>query len=299
MEDTEKSKIFGKKIFFINPTTKIEKYIVQELRNMEYEAYSISDYKCAKAILKENSDAICFVYLDSGLTYTQWYKFVKTFEYDDSLKHIFIGLLSDKISEKKKDFFLMNANLPGGFTMTNIPMEELFPKIQKILDVNEAKGKRQYIRLICKKLSQISAYIRVSGKLFPLELLDISSVGFAVNMTSALSGVFVQKTAVNNISLTINKETFNITGVVLMSKISGDMMNSVLFIKSPDETLVKTIKSLIFSVLDENMSNDMKFCLKDETDYASLDLKDFESYGSISDTDDSDDIEEAESVEEI
>lgn len=298
MDSSEQIKIFGRKIFFVTPPAKISRRVVQELRNMEYETYVIDNYKCVKSILKENPDALCFIYLDSFLPSTQSYKFIKTFEYDEKLKDIFIGLLSDKISLDKKNFFLMNTNLPGGFTMTNLFDIELLNKIKQILDINNAKGKRQYIRLDCSKIKQVSAFIETNGKLFPLEMCDLSSVGIAVNIPSVLANVFVPKSEISNISLTLDNRTFKISGVVLLTKQAGNKITSVLVLRTND-TLVKAIRNFIFQMLDEKMNNDMKFCLKDETDYAKLDLKDFESYGTISDADDSEEVEEVEEAEEV
>ena len=297
MIDAEKLKILGRKVFFINPSIQIERSIVQELRNLEYETYVIRDYKCAKSVLRENSDAICFIYIDFGLTYTQWYKFIRTFDFDELLEDIFIGIFSDRIPGFKKDFFLMNTTLPGGFTMTNIPPNTLFSKVQKILDVNEVKGQRKYIRLSLHKNKQITCHIFIAGRLFPLELLDISSVGFAVKMTSALATVFAPNKILNNISLTINNKPYAITASVLMSKVAGDTMNSVLVIKGASEEITKIIRKFIFSVLDEQLNATMAAHEKDETNYEALDLEEFESYGSISDADDT--AESAENLSEV
>lgn len=181
--------------------------------------------------------------------------------------------------------------------MTTISDDELLSKIKKILDVNEAKGKRQYIRLDCSKLKQITAFIETNGKFFPLEMSDISSVGFAVNIPQSLQSVFIPKTEVKGISITINNETFRISGVVLITKPSENKLTSVLFIKNPSDSLVEAIRKLIYQVLDTVINNEIKLCLKDETDYNKLDLKDFESYGTI--TDDVEEVESAEELEEV
>ena len=59
MAEVEKS-IYGRKVFFVNPSTSFEASVIGRLRLMEYEVYAIEDYRKVKPLLRKNADSICF-----------------------------------------------------------------------------------------------------------------------------------------------------------------------------------------------------------------------------------------------
>lgn len=297
----DKVKILGRKIFFVNPSSKIENHVIRDLRDNEYEAYCISDFRHVKYVLTTFRDSVCLIYVDSGLSYTTWYKFIKSLEANEIFQGTLIGVLSERIPQAKKDFFLLNADLPCGFTMTNMPFKDIFKRIQMVLDINDAKGKRKFIRLQLSMNKRINAFAEINGRVFSLELLDISSVGFAVNVSASAASAFAPKQLLRSVSVTLEKKTFVIQCVVLMSKVSGKVCNSVLFFLNPPAKFTQAVKTFIFEELDNNMEEILGCASLDKTDYASLDLESFGTYGEMSE--DSDDvieeISEAEEIEEI
>jgi len=276
--------VFGRKVFFINPPIRINSFVIEGLREQEYEVYSIPDYKNAKHVLQANRDALCFVYIDAGLPYEQWYKFIRSFEQDEILKTVFIGIISDSISEKKKNFFLVNTHLPGGFIMANEgTLEDLFNKLKDILDVNGAKGRRQYIRLNTKNRKDIYGYLTHGTKLFSMSIEDISTAGIAVKGPASMASVFTKGTVIPNLSLTIDRKTFVIAAVVLNCSLedSGQNCKAVLLTPSLKETDKNTIRGFIFDVLDGQFTQELKTALIDKTDYETFELpKDPDQLGS-------------------
>ena len=79
MENRE-NPIFGRKVFFLNPTLSIQNVFVRKLQDLEYEVYTIEHYYDAKPVLSEYEDSICFINIDDRLTYKQWLNFIKSFE---------------------------------------------------------------------------------------------------------------------------------------------------------------------------------------------------------------------------
>ena len=79
MADADKS-IYGRKVFFINPSVTFEQQVIERLRLMEYEVYAIDDYRKAKPLLRKNADSICFCIVESQLTLKGWHNFIKSFE---------------------------------------------------------------------------------------------------------------------------------------------------------------------------------------------------------------------------
>jgi len=56
--------MFGRKVFFLNPPLSIENFVVDGLKDEEYEVYIIREYSLAKPVLKHFENAICFIYID-------------------------------------------------------------------------------------------------------------------------------------------------------------------------------------------------------------------------------------------
>lgn len=272
MEQKTGSSIFGRKIFFVNPSMYIERNLVEKLRALEYEVYIIRDYKNTKGMLKKYKDAMCFIFIDTALTYEQWYKFLKTVEIDEELTGSFIGLLSREISEKRKDFFLKNTVLAGGLTKTDVPVEDLFTQFKKILDDNEAKGKRQYIRLDCEKIKDVNAYLALGTKLFIIDVNNISTTGIAIKTIPDLAPAFKPNSEVYNISLSIKRHSFVISGVVYHSSIESGFLNAVILLGKLNDKEQDIIRKFIFGELDKRISVDLDTCLKDTKNYETYKL---------------------------
>ena len=129
MENRE-NPIFGRKVFFLNPTLSIQNVFVRKLQDLEYEVYTIEHYYDAKPVLSEYEDSICFINIDDQLTYKQWFNFIKSFEKDSSLETVFLGVISEKIRPHEKEEFLLKTKLAGvtglkaqGVTATAIQLD--------------------------------------------------------------------------------------------------------------------------------------------------------------------------------
>lgn len=191
MENRE-NPIFGRKVFFLNPTLSIQNVFVRKLQDLEYEVYTIEHYYDAKPVLSEYEDSICFINIDDQLTYKQWFNFIKSFEKDSSLETVFLGVISEKIRPHEKEEFLLKTKLAGGFISTHKGLEVAYETILKILDLNGAKGRRKYVRLDCSTLDNVEFSCALNNRLYFPKLEDISYVGFSCRIENNLA-VFFQK----------------------------------------------------------------------------------------------------------
>jgi len=194
------------------------------LHDSEYEAYVIEDYKMVKGILRANKDALCFINIDSQLTFKQWFNYIHSFSEDEILKSVFIGVLSAKASSSDSKMFLMNLSLPGGFTFLTPDVDSVFHNIQGILDINGAKGQRKYIRLDCSDLNNVMGYLAHEGKLFDLNINNISSVGFVCSYSDSVQNIFQPNTQFNNVSITLNRKSIIAPSVVLKTRDNNAIM---------------------------------------------------------------------------
>lgn len=257
----------------MNPPLQIENSVLSILKESEYEVYIIRDYRDAKPILAENKDAICFVNVDKQLEMDVWYNFIKSFKYDEKVSSIFLGVISSKIDLTYREKFLMDLKLPGGMILLNEPVNQTALKIEKILEINSAKGRRKYIRLVCKDLENVKGYITVGDKMFFIKINDISSVGFACTYDSAFEPLLIKNSVFREVTLELGNDvrtvSMSLPSVVYDKKnINGQNIAVMLFTKEVPSENRAGIRNFIFSVLEKQAEDFMKSSMKDMTDYS-------------------------------
>ena len=271
--ESRENPIFGRKVFFLNPPLQIENSVLSILKESEYEVYIIRDYRDAKPILAENKDAICFVNVDKQLEMDVWYNFIKSFKYDEKVSSIFLGVISSKIDLTYREKFLMDLKLPGGMILLNEPVNQTALKIEKILEINGAKGRRKYIRLVCKDLENVKGYITVGDKMFFIKINDISSVGFACTYDSAFEPLLIKNSVFREVTLELGNDvrtvSMSLPSVVYDKKnINDQNIAVILFTKEVPSENRAGIRNFIFSVLEKQAEDFMKSSMKDMTDYS-------------------------------
>lgn len=263
--ESRENPIYGRQIFFVNPPISVEHYVLDMLHDNEYEAYVINDYKMVKGILRANKDAMCFINIDSQLTFKQWFNYIHSFAEDEILKSVFVGVISAKASSADSRLFLMNLQLNGGFTFITQDIDLVFHNITGILDLNGAKGQRKYIRLDCTDSDKVMGYLAHSGKLFDLKINNISSVGFVCDYSSSVQDIFQPNTQFDNVSITLGRKSIIAPSVVLKTRDNKAIM---LFInaKMPREEKF-IIKSFICDELARRFEDKFDDTLIDDTRY--------------------------------
>lgn len=244
--------IVGRKIFFVNPPLYVENYLQPELKQNEYEAYIIKDYKYTKNALRRFPDALCFIFIDDELSYDEWFNFILSFQHDEKLKTIFVGLMSAMIPNPVRDKFMMNLSLPGGFINLNeIKGTALIENIIGILELNGAKGRRKYIRLDCDETISINGYFANQTQLLQVSIKNISSVGFTCYFPKSYGNALTKNMLVPSFSITLGRRSIVTPSVVYDVKPVDNYNNFavLLFLKQvgPDDR--KVIKNFIFEQL--------------------------------------------------
>ncbi len=252
--ESRENPLFGRKIFLINPSFIIEKFLIENLRRNEYEVYLIDDYKKAKAILANYPDSLCFINIDSELSYSEWFNYMKSFSLSKALSGIYLGVMSTSAGWDDKDKFLFNIRLPGGFNHVE-KTEKFLKDFMMILDLNGAKGRRKYIRLDTRGIDDVNGYIVHQGKLFTLGIKDISSAGFAVTFKKELSYIFQKNTHIRDLSITVGRKSMVCSCIVFNTMINADgsAMSVLMLTNENPETTKDFIRNYIFEKFDGNM----------------------------------------------
>lgn len=268
--ESRENPIMGRKVFFINPPMGFDVSVIKKLREQEYEVYEVPDFRVLKSILRldNNKNALCFINIDSGPSVKEWYNFIKSFQLDETLSTIFMGVMSGYANTGERGKFLLNLQLPGGFIPLNQAPERLLKHLTGILDINGAKGRRQYIRLTSNNLDDISGYMTYSDNLFSFTIENISAVGFACTYNVNKVDIFQKNTLINSISITLVKKAICCSVVVFDTRIVNGKGFSVMLFKDllPEDR--KVIKNYVFMHLDMVLGVEIDNAFPDYTDYS-------------------------------
>ncbi len=266
--ESRENPLFGRKIFFISPTFNIEKYLIDFLRKNEYEVYILTDYRKAKKILSVFPDSMCFIDIDSELSYSEWYNYMKSFSTIPELQGIYLGIVTQSASWEDKDKFLMNIRLPGGFTVIT-KKEGLIEHFAAILDLNGAKGRRKYLRLDTRTERDVSGYMTHEGKLYTVNIKDISSAGFAITYKQELSFLFQKNTLIRNLCLSVGRKSMVCSSIVFNTQLNpdGTAMSVLMLTNENPESTKSYIRNYIFQKFDSKMESLIANVEKDDTRY--------------------------------
>ena len=264
--------IVGRKVFFVNPPLYVENYLHLELKQHEYEVYIISDFRYTKAALRHFPDALCFIFIDDEMTYDEWFNFIQSFQKEEVLKTIFVGLMSAIIPKAQHERFLMNLSLPGGFILlTEFKGSALIEKIVGILDLNGAKGRRKYLRWDCSSEdTPINGYFANGSQLLQVSIVNISSVGFVCYYPASYGDVLKKNTLIASFSITLGRRSIVTPSVVFDTKMvnASKYVSIMLFSKHVGQDDRKVIKNYVFDQLQDRFEKLVFASQPDVEDYS-------------------------------
>ena len=226
----------------------MEKYLIEYLKKNEYEIYIIKEIRKLKHVLSEYQDAMCFINIDSEYTYSQWFNFMRSVNNSEFLKSIYLGILTEQNDWEAKDKFLMNIRLPGGFTVFK-KEEKALQTFAAILDLNGAKGRRKYLRLVTSGAKDVSGYMAHEGKLYSFDFKDISSAGFAITYKKEMVNLFQKNTLLRNLCISAGNKSMVCSCIVFNTQINpdGTAMSVLMLTNENPESSRTYIQNYIFN----------------------------------------------------
>lgn len=259
----------GRKVFFVYPPYYITNTIIPKLSEAEYEVYIINQYQRIKPILQKFPDSICFFNIDADdLTYTEWFRFLKSFEEDEVLSTIFFGVISQHAPKIHREHFMSDIQLPAGFIQYVPDLPALTDRYIKILDLNGALGKRKFIRADCGFDRSIYIEIDVGGTRIPLILQNISSVGLSCYANKAHIP-YLADNSVHRAVFYLGNYTFTGSIIIIMKReVKEHSIVVMLFSQGLSYASKNSVREFIRLKLQENLTKDMEGIPLDERDYS-------------------------------
>lgn len=252
---------FGRKVFFVMPSYDFQSLVIPSLYEQEFEVYILDNFTKAKDILRSFPDSICFINTDEGLSPSEWFFYIKSFESDPMLSTIFLGIICTRMTKAQKEQFAIETTIPAGILESRVNNNELIERIVKILTINGAKGRRRYVRAKCDNDFLSFATFLINGNEVKIKINDISSAGVSCSTVSAYADFFTPKTLIRNFSLSLNNKKANCIGVVYLAHTQGEKLTFViLFTKNMAFTTRTFIKKYVHNRLQNQIEEKLQNC---------------------------------------
>jgi hypothetical protein len=202
-----------KKVFFLNPPPVLLE-IADELARREFEVYLVYDRLRLRDVLRRDPESLVFVNIDDeGLEEADWIRYIDELRGDGETAAVRIGIITfnDRPPEVKRDYFI-NHHVDCGFVVLNIGAAKTTDILIRTLEINEARGRRRFVRALCPPGAGTCA-LEFEGALIKAEILDLSSAGMAVRLEG---GVGMRTgTVIRAMTLTVKAVRLSPSGVVI------------------------------------------------------------------------------------
>jgi hypothetical protein len=112
----------------------------------------------------------------------EWETYIKGIQENSATSETRLGILSYNQDKALMEKYLMEIAVPCGYVQLKLGIQESTQIILGVLQANEAKGRRKYIRAFCA--DDVNAAMNYKGAegFFQGKLLDISSAGIAARI---------------------------------------------------------------------------------------------------------------------
>ncbi|MDR3172856.1 MAG: pilus assembly protein PilZ [Treponema sp.] len=203
----------GRKIFFLNPLPPIQNAVVDELIQREFEAYVVRDRTALRRTLKSLPGSMIFVDIDQVITEKEWENWIREVMKAGDLEDIRVGILTSNRSDLLQNKYANMLKLSGGYTMIHRDLKITVAQILNILNANNAKGRRKYLRAATEKEGQTMVNFPSGGRFLSGIIGDISSAGFSCFFNEDPG--FVQNSAFSNVQIKLKHTIINVEVTIL------------------------------------------------------------------------------------
>ena len=219
--------ITGRRVFILNPPSVIEDELIDIILAHEFEVNVLKDPGQARYVLGKFPQAIIFINIDSGLKEPEWERYVRTLQVNPKFKGIRVGILSYHPEPELVEKYLMKIGIECGFIQLRLGLQESARIMVKVLEANEAKGRRKYVRVSAEDDTRSSFNFRLNNRVYSGPILDISSVGMAFRLDNGVK--IPPKTLIPDTQLKLRAAIVRVTTVTLGTRDDDKSINVVLF----------------------------------------------------------------------
>ena len=168
-----------------------------------------------------------------------------------------IGIITYNEDESLKEKYLIRIGLQCGLIRLKAGVKETKEILMRTLIVNEAKGRRKYVRARCELDVNAKFNVKVYDKILAGNILDISSVGMACKFDKSID--IPINTTFSDIQLKLKGALVTVSGKIFgVRKGQFDSTYVFLFDTDTQHHIKDKIYTYIFKYLQSNLEQEIK-----------------------------------------
>lgn len=241
-----------KKIFFLSPHAVVREIIV-DLIAEGYEVYVIDDRNILLKLLELFPDSIVFINFDIDMEH-KWDVYLRKILNTHTIKNIRVGIFTFYKFKKEKfaNYYIGEVGIQCGFIELHIEKNKCKELLLLILELNEAKGRRKYIRAIYDGKANFN--LKYKNKLYTGAIKDISVAGMACFISLA-EELLLQGQQLDDIQLILRGIRCRVTGKLLTVRKYNDRDCYIIMFDADrmDIDLKNKINRCVFLQIQETM----------------------------------------------
>lgn len=263
---------FGRKVFFLYPPTfSIGARIVEALKRLEYEVYTISDYRRAKAYLRIHHDALLFVNPDIQMSIPAWINFFRSIKGDVTFKSTIIGICYEYLTPVDVKNLAECGCIEGGIFHADKQLAGMVTSMAAKMNTLGAKGQRQHVRASCVN-DRNAGFLWISqGRMFKAKLIDVSTASAAILVAEDNLPFLNTKTKfVVSLQLGAKQMQIHVKSLVVKPRSPGTYAAIFMITEDTPEESITMIREYIFGTLEILMEQSIEGLAIDKTNYAAM-----------------------------
>jgi hypothetical protein len=210
----------GRKIFFLNPSPSIQNIVVNDLVQREYEVYVVNDRAILRRLLKNFSSSVIFIDIDQVIGEKDWESWIREVTQAKDLKDIRLGIVTANRSDTLQNKYANTLHLPCGYTMIHRDLNITIAQIINVLNANNAKGRRKFLRTSVNHEAQTMVNFPLGNEFISGTIKDISIAGFSCSLVGAPD--IAKNTPFSNVQIKLKHIILNVETVIYGSRAEGD-----------------------------------------------------------------------------
>jgi hypothetical protein len=196
--------------------------------------------------------SIMFVNIDEGLPEQAWEQYIRGIQESPETRESRLGIVSYNTDQGLMKKYLMEISIPCGYIHLKLGALDSTRIILDALAVNEARGKRRYIRAFCEQENNVTLnYKGPDNTMYYGKLLDISVAGAAAKIENF--SAFPPNTKLRNVQFRLRGALF-LADVILMGQRRNDRNIYILIF---DPAMREESKLLIHRFIKQTIQRDM------------------------------------------
>ena len=227
----------GKKIFFINPPESLKNEFLEYIFNNEFELYLLDNWKKIPRLLNIFQDSILFINIDKGMSRIEWAEYIA--KVNKKFNKTVIAVFSANESQVQQKIYLMDIGIKGGYIHIKEDNWKTIEIINRVLEINEARGRRKSVRLdFNNKGANEDLFAKIftmKGYMLTGHIESMSSAGLLV---SVKKGKIDSEDNVESVIFKIRENELRVKGYLLKRFDNGNYFISFEDVNEHDKAFV-------------------------------------------------------------